>query len=356
MNILITRLQNIGDMMVFVPALRLLRQALPQARITLLCKHAGGIDIIKNCPYYDDMIIVKNRSLKEKIRIIRELRKRKLDSFIVSPQDRGRVPWALLGGAKKIVAFKKTWQCGVLKKEKLPFFINVHPKFDRDKTETENCVALVEAYLKNIGKAVPHVIDLSLEYSWTTKKSRNNVVGLLKENGLEAKKFFILAPFSAKCESRNWNNSSWLELSRWLQSKYHSNIVFIGGEAESTMVEELVSRETSLKFCNLCGKTSLDESCELMKHAAGFVGLDSGPAFLASAVGIPSVVLYGSGDIARWRPPQTSAPRINIYHKQECAPCRYKICPNNSLCMKAITPEEVKNAVRKSLKNSELEK
>jgi ADP-heptose:LPS heptosyltransferase len=344
-----TRLQNIGDMMVFIPALRLLRQALPQAKITLLCKHAGGIEIIKNCPYYDDMIIVKGRSLKEKVRLISEFRKRKLDCFIVSPQDRGRVPWALLGGAKKIVAFKETWQCGVLKKEKLPFFINVHPEFDCNKTETENCVALVEAYLKHIDKALPSPVDLSLEYSWTTEKSRSKVASLLKEKRLEPKKYFVLAPFSAKCESRNWNNNGWLELSQWIQSKYNFTIVFIGGDAESTMVKELVSREENLNFCNLCGKTSLDESCELMKHAAGFAGLDSGPAFLASAVGICSVVLYGSGDIDRWQPPKTTAPRINIYHKQQCAPCRYKVCPNDSLCMKAITTEEVKAAVEKCL-------
>lgn len=34
MNILITRLQNIDDMLAFIPALRILRETLPEAKIT----------------------------------------------------------------------------------------------------------------------------------------------------------------------------------------------------------------------------------------------------------------------------------------------------------------------------------
>ena len=104
-NFLITRLQNIGDALVFVPAARALRQSFPNANITLLAKHAGGVEVMKNCPYIDEMIIVNNRSLSEKIRLIKEFRKRKIDYFIISPQDLGRVPWALLGGAKNIAGF-----------------------------------------------------------------------------------------------------------------------------------------------------------------------------------------------------------------------------------------------------------
>ena len=44
---------------------------------------------------------------------------------------------------------------------------------------------------------------------------------------------------------------------------------------------------------NLCGRLSLLETAEVIRRAALFVGVDSGPAHLANAVGTPGVVLLG---------------------------------------------------------------
>ncbi|QSH40449.1 glycosyltransferase family 9 protein [Lentisphaerota bacterium ZTH] len=349
MNILISRLQNIGDMLVFIPALRLLRKAFPEARITLLCKHPGGVEIVRNCPYYDDMIVVRNRSLKEKFRLIKEFRKRKLDYFIISPQDYGRVPWALMGGAKKIVAYKSVEMCGREKKEKLPFLINIVPEFRQEKTETENCINLVKACIEDAGKTLPKKIDMCLEYSWIQQKSRQNAEKLLASNSLQPGKFFALAPFSAKCQAKNWDVQKWQEVIAWLHQKYNLKIVLLGGKPEGLMAEDLISDANSDYVYDFCGKSSLDESLAVLTQARGFAGLDSGPAFLATAAAIPAVVLYSIADVRRWTPPQTKAERINIYHKQECAPCRYKVCPNGSLCMKAISVEEVKEAIEHCL-------
>ena len=130
-----------------------------------------------------------------------------------------------------------------------------------------------------------------------------------------------------------------------VESSAYPGIVIIGGKAEVEPAKIFGLSGNSTVIHNLCGQTSLDETYVLLEKAAGFTGLDSGPAFLASAAGIPAVVLYGSGDIERWHPPQPVAPRINIHHPQACSPCKYKICPNNSLCMNAISLSEVKTAV-----------
>jgi len=354
MNILVTRLQNIGDMLAFIPALRLLRQAVPQARITLLCKHDGGINIIRDCPYYDDMLTVKDRSIKEKFRLICEFRKRKLDYFIISPQDRGRVPWALLGGAKKIIAFKEIMEHGERKKEKLPCCIDICPDYNHEQTETENCAILIEAFCKYNNIVSPQPADLSLEYSWTRPESRRKVTKLLKDNNLCPGKYLILAPFSAKQQSKNWRIQDWFELIFWIHEQFGYSTVIIGGNAEARLAEDFAVLKNVLPIYDFCGEITLDESYVLMEQSAGFIGLDSGPAFLASAAGIPAVVLYGPGDIVRWHPPQTAAVRINIHYPQPCSPCRHKICPNNSLCMDAITLTEVKKAVARVCKEKHL--
>ncbi|MCP3968646.1 MAG: glycosyltransferase family 9 protein [Lentisphaerae bacterium] len=347
MNILLTRLQNIGDMMAFIPALRLLRESFPDAKITMLCKHAGGVELIKNCPYYDDIIIVNNRSLKEKLRLIKEFRKRRLDYFIISPQDQGRVPWALMGGAKKIIAYKSVEFCGKDKKEKLPFFISIDPDFNPERTETENCINLIKACIEDAKCKLPDKIDMSLEYSWIKDESQNSANQLLRCSSVKSGKYVVVAPFSAKCDSRNWEMKNWTEIVHWINNELDCDVAIIGGEQESLLAKKLISQVGGNYLKDFCGKSSLDESFAVLKQAKGFIGLDSGPAFMATAAPIPAVVLYGSGDIERWTPPETRAPRINIYHKQDCAPCRYKVCPNESKCMKAISVQEVKAAFEK---------
>lgn len=349
MNILVTRLQSIGDMLTFVPALRLLKKYLPDAKITLLTKHVGGIEVIKDCPYYDDMIVIKNRSLREKIRLIFEFRKRKIDYFIISTLDYGRVPWALMGGAKKIVAYKEVYNCGVLKREKLPSFIHIAPIYDSNKTEVENNVVLIKNCLADAGINIVSGDDiLSLEYSWFKEQSKHKVNCFLKENGVAIKKFFIIIPVSAKQKSRNWNISNWPLLADWIQDNLGYSVVFNGGKEEHALIDEIVKKCSNAKPLNVSGKFSIDESAFLLSISAGYVGLDSGPAFLASAVAVPSVILYGPGDFKRWRSPVDIAPRINIYHKLDCSPCNNKICPKSDstcLCMDKISLEEVKKAI-----------
>lgn len=210
---------------------------------------------------------------------------------------------------------------------------------------------MIEDFCQDNGIPFPQPADLSLEYFWAKPGSRRNVAILLPENGLIPGKYFVFAPFSAKREAKNWRSCDWLKLAGWIHEQYGYEIVIIGGKDEAGAAENLIGAEAERPIHNWCGRLTLDESYVLLEQAAGFAGLDSGPAFLASAAGIPAVVLYGPGDIVRWHPPQITAPRINIHCPQSCSPCRYKVCPHHSLCMNAISLTEVKTAVGQCLEN-----
>ncbi len=306
MNILITRLQNIGDMLVFVPALRLLRQAMPDAKITLLCKHSGGIEIIKDCPYYDDMIVVQNRSLKEKIRLIKEFRKRKLDCFIISPQDLGRCPWALMGGAKKIAGFSKVLYRGKWKNEKLPFMIDCKPEWDTEVNETENCVRLVTAALADYGIEMKFSPSLRSEYSWFKPDTPEEVAGKIDMSI----PYVVAAPFS-KQDNKNWPIEKLTEFFRKLYEQSGLRLVLAGGKDDIEKCGQLV--ESLGENClSIAGELTLDQSAWLIHKAQFFFGPDSGPAHLATAVDTPAVVLYGPADYKRWRTADAAAQRIDL--------------------------------------------
>ncbi len=308
MNILITRLQNIGDMLVFIPALRLLRETLPEAKITLLCKHSGGVEIIKDCPYYDDMIIVNNRSLKEKFRLIKEFRKRKLDCFIISPQDLGRCPWGYMGGAKKIIGFKEVLYRGKWKQEKLPFLLTCVPEWDVEASETENCSSLVSAAMACLGVDIPEKISLSTEYSWFKPETPDKVKSLLGEE--IASPYIVAAPFS-KQANKNWQFERLASFFKELLVKCGMNLILTGGPDDSENCRELC-KVIGKNCISAAGELTLDQSAWLISQAKLFFGPDSGPAHLATAVKTPAVVLYGPADYKRWRTAEPAAPRMDL--------------------------------------------
>ncbi len=339
LNFLVTRLQNIGDALVFIPAVRALRHAFPNARITFLGKHAGGVEILKNCPYIDDTIIVKNRSLSEKIRLIKEFRKRKIDYFIISPQDLGRVPWALLGGAKKIAGFSAVSNHGKVRKEKLISKLDVSPNYDSSRTETENCLRLVEDVIDDINPQMQTKFSKELEF-WYSENDKKNVSELLKKKGINADDDFIISAPYSKREAKNWPEKRFVEIFKKIIEKQKTKIILIGGNAEKSRTEKLADA-VGEDCISLSGETSLGECASIIERAMLFFGPDSGPAFIATAMKTPSVILYSAADYYRWRVPESAIPRHEIFHPFPCNPCKHQICPKEKKCIDSISADEV---------------
>jgi len=350
LHIVVTRLQNIGDVLTFIPALRPLRQALPDAHITFLGKHAGGLEIMRGCPYINDRLVVRKRSLREKLRLIMALRRRQVDYFIISPQDLGRVPLAWLGGARTIVGYPRFCNYGRWQREKLPFLLGIAPQHDTTRTEVENCLRLVQDVLDHLDVPMPAQANLLLEYSWHTANNRQQADAALQALGVPPATPFIAAAPISKRPAKNWPAARFVELFQNMRQTWQCPIVLLGGKAERVRLSELC-RAVGPGCVTCAGELSLAASAVVLQSARLFVGPDSGPAFLATAVGTPVVALYGPADFYRWRPPATAAPRVNIFHPQPCTPCRHQTCPLPTSCMEQIPVEEVWQACRRLFEN-----
>ena len=102
------------------------------------------------------------------------------------------------------------------------------------------------------------------------------------------------------------------------------------------------------RVANLAGKTGLRELAAVMSRAELFIGNDSGPAHLAAAVGIPSVILSGADDPAETSPVSNRKRLVYLDHL-DCISCVKNKCPNKGddfmRCMNEISPEMVKQQV-----------
>ncbi len=86
-------------------------------------------------------------------------------------------------------------------------------------------------------------------------------------------------------KERDWLEENWFNLARYIAKNFNIPIVEVGTKS--------VLEKSDVKFFNLCGKTSILETAEILRRALLFVGVDSGPAHLANAVETFGIILLG---------------------------------------------------------------
>ncbi len=98
---------------------------------------------------------------------------------------------------------------------------------------------------------------------------------------------------------KNWPLERWRELIAQLIAQ-PVRLLVVGGEAEHTTLAELDGAFPGrLRFAR---DLPLPQLAALLARCSGFVGHDSGISHLAAAVGTPSVLLFGPTDPQVWAP------------------------------------------------------
>ena len=101
----------------------------------------------------------------------------------------------------------------------------------------------------------------------------------------------VIHPVAAT-SAKTWPAERFLQVARWLESS-GADVAVIGSAADDL--------SPFRAFRTLSG-APLSEIQALMASATAFVGNDSGPAHMAAAFGVPSVVLFGASDPDIWGP------------------------------------------------------
>ena len=84
---------------------------------------------------------------------------------------------------------------------------------------------------------------------------------------------------------RDWDRKKWRELTGRIVNELNTPVVEVG-------LRPVLAAGTA-GHIDLCGRLSILETAEVIRRAAAFVGVDSGPAHLANAVGTYGVILLG---------------------------------------------------------------
>ena len=156
-------------------------------------------------------------------------------------------------------------------------------------------------------------------------------------NPVEYSRYAVVAPgFQKATTHADWRNKAY---PRWNEVLELLDIptVVVGTEDEN---EDWCERAE----LNLCGKTDILQLAKVLHDASVVIACDNGPAHLADAYQVPTVVLFGPTSTLKNAYYQAKIVFMPVYDVP-CRPCQFDIekmtsCRDN-ICMKSIDPKQV---------------
>ena len=118
---------------------------------------------------------------------------------------------------------------------------------------------------------------------------------VLRVNQLNLPQKFIVIHCHSNYSPKDWQVYHWEKMVSDLLSEFDYHVIEIGLESTVNIYHS--------QYHNFCGKLSLLETAEVIKRANYFIGIDSGPAHFANAVGTYGILLFGKlGDFEDYMP------------------------------------------------------
>lgn len=347
-NILAVRSAYIGDVVLTIPAIKLLADRFPQAKICFLtCSTAKNV--VERNPFIDEIITYNApwfypqkrwTVLSNYFKLIKIIRSKKFDMAIDFRGDFRDIMLIIFpSGASRRVSYGITGG-GYLLTDVVPDEVQKHKvQFHLD-------------ILRTLGaNSIPDTMNL-----YPTTEDSSTVERLLQEQGL--KQGAILAGLhpGGRVDLKCWDIKYYAEVADALIERYGANIVVTGGPDEVEIGEALL-RLIKGKGLNLCGKLSLRQLQVLMKKMHLFITNDTASLHVASGANVPTVAIFGPSEV--WDTGPLSERHKVIMKELECrASCDTYQCQNKNYheCLKSIRPEEVIEACIGILESMEEEK
>ena len=138
------------------------------------------------------------------------------------------------------------------------------------------------------------------------------VARLAINSGEPSGNYLALHPGSGSA-SKNWPEEKWRELLEYLLAKTKLQLLLIGGEAEGEKLQRLACGLPEARL-ELAEHLPLNRLAKRLVKCCGFVGHDSGVTHIASALGLPTLVLWGPSREAIWRPLGENVRVLNQHH------------------------------------------
>src|SRR3989338_2896369 len=324
------RLAALGDVILSIPSLRAIREAEPEAWITVLVGRKSR-KIVRNCPYVNDVIVYDDAGslrgpwasfFQTAVLLARE----NFDAVVDLQNNKKSGLLAFLSGARRRAGHgDRKWSFLLTDRTRLPSALSpLDHQFE---------------VLKLLG--IRH-FDKRLDF-WTNAAEGAKVEGFLRSQWVSPEQTLIgIHPGSSlRWPTKHWAPENFARLCDEL-AKRNLRVVLTGAAEDARTAERIIAL-TRNRPINAVGRTSITELGALIRRCRVFVSFDSAPMHVAAALDVPLAALFGPTDPRRHLVPPS---HVEVFWKElACTPCYLRPCPIGHTCMKKITVQEVLDAV-----------
>jgi len=304
-NILVRATNWVGDAVMCVPALQALRGRFPAARIVILAKPwvAG---LYAREPFADE-VIPYTQGYWATARMLRE---RRFDAAILLQN-----------------AFEAAL---IVRLARIPVRIG----YNRD----ARGLLLTSA----IPVPAPGQIPRHQRFYYLELLRRAGLIDGLPENDaihltrpeVALRPMIGVSPGAAYGGAKRWLPERFAEAAATVASVHGASIALFGSASERAVCDQIAALLPGREVINHAGRTTLAEFIDLAAACEVFLTNDSGAMHIASALGVPTVAVFGATDHEATGPTGSRA-RI-VREPVDCSPCLLRECPIDHRCMTRV--------------------
>ena len=342
-RVLVTKLRHHGDVLLASPVFSVLKNHAPQAEIDALV-YADTAAMLAGNPAISRVFGIDRgwkglgviKQAGEEWGLLQQLRRRDYDLLIhLSEHPRGAWLARLLAPRHSVAAnhprARNWWKNS---------FTHIYPLPMNGRRH------VVETNLDSLRRIGVQPGESERKLCFVPgEEAEREVARMLADLGLVQGGYIHLHPAS-RWQFKCWPAEKTADLIDKLQVLGERVLVTAAPDAEEL---ELVARIRALAttpFADLCGKLTLKQLGAVSRNARLFIGVDSAPMHIASAMQTPVVVLFGPSGEFNWGPWQV--PHRVVASGHSCRPCGNDGCGGGKLseCLTTLAVSEVLQAVQ----------
>ena len=332
-RILVRATNWLGDAVMSLPALRALRERFPQAQIAIQAM-PWVADLYARETFLDEVVpYAARRGASDwggKWRAARRLRAGRFDCAVLLPNsfDSALVVW--LARIPRRIGYRRDGR-GWLLTDAIP------PPLPGEIPRHERFYYLELLRRSGILAAFPETGPLQLD---GTAQARAAGERRFAEMGITGPVIGV-SPGAAYGGAKRWPPDRFADAAAQVAGMTGGSVAVFGSRDERPVAELVVEglRTRQIGVRNFAGETALREFIDLAAACRLFLTNDSGAMHVASALGVPTVAVFGATDHEGTGP---LGPLARVVREPvECSPCLLRECPIDHRCMTRVSAERV---------------